>query len=95
MARYVILNAVFILGILITILGTKHAVFTKHKLATLAYLLLLTAVFDNLIIAAGIVDYNNAHILGIRLLYAPIEDFAYTIAAVIVVPAVYEWRHPQ
>jgi lycopene cyclase domain-containing protein len=52
-------------------------------------MLLLTAIFDNLIIASGIVAYDSSKISGIFIGLAPIEDFAYTIAAVLIVPSVW------
>ncbi len=56
---------------------------------TLLVLLVFTAVFDNLIIGAGIVAYDPAKISGIFIGIAPIEDFAYTIAAVLVLPTLW------
>jgi lycopene cyclase domain-containing protein len=50
---------------------------------TLAALTVLTAVFDSLIIWSGIVDYNYESTLGVTVWRAPIEDFFYTIVAVI------------
>jgi lycopene cyclase domain-containing protein len=50
----------------------------------IAALLIGTAVFDNLIIAAGLVAYDDSLNLGIRIGLAPIEDFLYAIAAVMV-----------
>jgi lycopene cyclase domain-containing protein len=52
-------------------------------------LLVFTAVFDNLIIAAGIVAYDPAKISGVMIGIAPIEDFAYTLAAVLVLPTLW------
>jgi lycopene cyclase domain-containing protein len=49
----------------------------------MGFLVLLTAVFDQLLTGLPIVFYNEANISGIRLFYAPIEDFTYTIAVVI------------
>lgn len=48
----------------------------------LLIMLLLTAIFDNIITGLPIVVYDEAKISGLRLLYAPIEDFGYTVAAV-------------
>lgn len=56
---------------------------------TLIVLLVFTAVFDNLIIAAGIVAYDPAKISGVFIGIAPIEDFAYTLAAVLVLPTLW------
>jgi len=58
-------------------------------LVALGPMLVVTAVFDNLIIASGIVDYDSTKISGGMIGLAPIEDFAYTIAAVLIVPSVW------
>ena len=52
-------------------------------------LLLMTVVFDNAIIGAGIVAYDPDKILGVMLGLAPIEDFAYALAAILIVPAIW------
>ena len=57
--------------------------------ATAAILLVLTAVFDNLMIAAGLFGYNPDRISGAFLGAAPLEDFAYSIAAVLLLPALW------
>lgn len=49
-----------------------------------AGLLIGTAVFDNLIIGAGLVAYDESRILGVRIGLAPIEDFLYAIVAVMI-----------
>ena len=54
-------------------------------------MLTLTLVFDNLIIGTGIVDYNPEKISGIRLGFAPIEDFAYTLVALVLVPSLFNF----
>ena len=56
---------------------------------TLVVMLTLTAVFDNVIILSGTVDYDPNKIIGWLIGVAPIEDFAYTIAAVFLVPALW------
>jgi len=61
----------------------------KPVLKAAAVMLTLTLVFDNLIIGTGIVDYDPEKILGIRLGLAPIEDFAYTIVALVLVPSLF------
>jgi lycopene cyclase domain-containing protein len=53
-------------------------------------LLILTAVFDSLIIWAKLVAYNPQKILGWHIGQAPIEDFAYVLVAVILIP--YLWK---
>ena len=52
-------------------------------------MMLLTAVFDNAIIGFGLVDYDESLISGLRIGFAPIEDFAYTVAALLIIPALW------
>lgn len=56
---------------------------------TLIPMLLLTAIFDNAIIAADIVAYDPTKVSGVTVGLAPIEDFAYTVAAVLLVPSIW------
>ncbi|MGI6879453.1 lycopene cyclase domain-containing protein [Microbacterium sp. gxy059] len=53
-------------------------------------LIVLTAVFDNAMIAAGLFAYDDARISGLRVGAAPIEDFAYPLAAAVLLPEL--WR---
>ncbi|MGH3704996.1 MAG: lycopene cyclase domain-containing protein [Agromyces sp.] len=46
-------------------------------------LVLLTIAFDSIMIATGLFDYADAHIWGVRLGLAPVEDLAYPIAGVL------------
>ena len=46
-------------------------------------LLVLTAVFDSVMIAAGLFGYADGTRLGPAIGLAPIEDFAYPVAAVL------------
>jgi lycopene cyclase domain-containing protein len=55
-----------------------------------AALLLITAVFDNVMIAVGLVGYDDARISGLLLGIAPIEDFAYAIGAAVLLPALWQ-----
>lgn len=55
----------------------------------LAVLLVLTAVFDNLMISVGLVDYDPALRLGWSVGVAPVEDFAYPVAGVLLLPALW------
>ena len=68
--------------------GRRPNLLAKYAL-TLVVLLVFTAVFDNLIIGAGIVAYDPTKISGVMIGIAPIEDFAYTVAAVLVLPTLW------
>jgi lycopene cyclase domain-containing protein len=52
-------------------------------------LILLTAVFDNVMIAAGLFTYPTEHLSGMRIGLAPLEDFSYPLCAAFLVPAVF------
>ena len=56
---------------------------------SLVVLVILTAIFDNLMILAGLVAYDDALTSGIRLGVAPVEDFSYAVAAAVFVPSVW------
>lgn len=52
-------------------------------------LVLLTAVFDNVMIALDLFTYPPEHLTGVRIGLAPIEDFAYPACAAFLVPSVF------
>jgi lycopene cyclase domain-containing protein len=52
-------------------------------------LLVLTAVFDNLMIGSGLMRYDEQNITGLRLGLVPIEDFAYPTAGLLLLPALW------
>jgi len=56
---------------------------------TAVVLLVLTAVFDNVLVATGIVGYDADRISGVLVGVAPIEDFAYAVAAVVLLPSLW------
>lgn len=54
-----------------------------------ACLVAATAVFDNVLIALRIVAYDPHAISGVFVGIAPVEDFAYTLAVVVLLPAIW------
>ena len=80
------LNAVFLGGVALVaigaVLGRRGPRWRAIGLAAIP-LPILTAVFDNVLVATGIVGYAPDRISGIRLGVAPLEDFAYAVAAVV------------
>lgn len=56
---------------------------------TMALLLVMTAVFDNIMIGVGLVGYDPSLISGAFIGIAPLEDFAYAIAAVVLLPTLW------
>ena len=84
------MNLIFLViaGIATWIIKSRFQCFTTP--IVLLPMLVLTAVFDNLIILAGIVAYDETKLLGINVGAVPIEDFAYTVVAVLLVPAIWK-----
>ena len=92
MATYFILNIIF-MSVTLLILRVKLRMPSKPWWLTLVILLLMTAVFDALIIGAGIVDYDRSKLLGLYVGNVPVEDFMYAILAVMILPTL--WRRME
>ena len=84
------MNLIFLViaGIATWIIKSRFQCFTTP--IVILPMLILTAVFDNLIILAGIVDYDATKLMGIYVGVVPIEDFAYTVVAVMLVPVIWK-----
>ena len=90
MITYLIINTVFVAVVLLIMRLFKISI-SKKWLIALVPLLILTAVFDPLIIYFDIVGYDHGKTLGLSLFGAPIEDFMYSLLAAIFVPSL--WNH--
>ena len=86
-------NAVLNLIVLAVLLGVSWPVLRRLRggpiAGTVLALCLLTAVFDTAMIAADLYVYHGDKILGIYVWRAPIEDFAYAVAAAIGMPVLW------
>jgi lycopene cyclase domain-containing protein len=95
---YWALNAVFLglvaLVALAAVLFRRPPRWSAVALAAIP-LLLLTAIFDNVLVAAGIVAYDPDLISGILVGLAPLEDFCYPLAAVVLLPSVWSLLGPR
>ena len=89
MATYLVVNLIFLAAV-IGLLGVRLRRPSKKTLIVLGILLVMTAVFDSLIIHFGIVAYDTSKILGVYVGRAPIEDFFYAVLALIIVVNVWE-----
>jgi lycopene cyclase domain-containing protein len=89
---YWALNAIF-LGVVVVValaaIVTRRAPRWLAVLIAAGALLILTALFDNVMIGVGLVGYNRALISGVFVGRAPVEDFAYAVAAVVLLPSVW------
>lgn len=85
MATYLVMGLPFIAAVLaldLLILKTK-VITNKRFWIVLALMLIMTAIFDQVLTGLPIVTYNEAKMLGLKIGYAPIEDFMYSFAAVV------------
>jgi lycopene cyclase domain-containing protein len=86
-----------LLTIIVLAIFTLYAILMRRwlNLKPLGYaailMFTLTAIFDNVIIGTGIVAYDEDKLLGLKILYAPIEDFAYTAVALVLVPSLFNF----
>ncbi len=78
---YLGLNAFFLGAVILVGLAMRKQLPWRAIFLATGVLVIATAIFDNLIVGTGIVAYDESLILGIKIGYAPIEDFAYALAA--------------
>ena len=89
---YWALNAIFLAAVAAVALAavlSKRAPRWRSVGLVLLVVLLTTAIFDNLMIAVGLVGYDEAKISGVFVGVAPLEDFAYALAAVVLLPCLW------
>jgi lycopene cyclase domain-containing protein len=77
---YFVMNVFFLVPLLVIALFMRKQLPWRAILLATGTLLVITAIFDNLIIGTGIVAYDEALISGIKIGLAPIEDFSYSLA---------------
>lgn len=76
-------------GIALTFAARGRAARPAAVVVTLVALFVLTAVFDTVMIAAGLFHYSPDHLAGVHIGLAPVEDFAYPLAGVLLLPALW------
>ncbi|MBH0022893.1 lycopene cyclase domain-containing protein [Salinibacterium sp. SWN248] len=89
---YWLLNAVFlglVAALVIAVVVRRRSPQLRAIAITMGILLVMTAVFDNVMISVGLVGYSAEAISGAFIGVAPLEDFAYTIAAVVGLPCLW------
>lgn len=89
MMTYFWMNVVFfiILAGVLVVFGRR--IHTRALLMSLVVVVGMTAVFDPIMIAIGLVEYDSSKLLGAYWLGAPLEDFAYALFAVPFVAALW------
>lgn len=94
---YWAINSIFLTvavasAVLATVLvarGIRRGIAVRSILVALVVVLVMTAVFDNVMIGVGLVAYDPSRISGAFIGIAPLEDFAYAIGAVILLPSLW------
>jgi lycopene cyclase domain-containing protein len=89
---YWALNAIFlavVAAVVVAALVARRGPRWASVGLVLALVLVMTAVFDNVMIGVGLVGYEKSLISGAFIGIAPLEDFAYAIAAVVLLPTVW------
>lgn len=86
---YVILSVAVLAALSLVCVPTLRHLPLRPLAFTSLALVALTAVFDNIIVGLDIVAYDASKISGLLVPIAPIEDFAYAIGAVLLVPTVW------
>lgn len=89
---YWALNAVFLAVVVVVAVVAvlvRRPPAAASVLLGLGVLLVMTAVFDNVMIGIGLVGYNASLISGAFVGIAPLEDFAYAIAAAVLLPSLW------
>ena len=89
--NYFWLNCIFLAAVLLLALPVMAQIKWRAIAYATAALLAITAIFDNVIIGLGIVGYDPKLISGIKVGLAPIEDFAYSLAAPLLITVILEY----
>jgi len=86
-------NLTLNIGVLVVLVAVSAPVLRRLRgwpvIGTIAHLSMLTLIFDTLMIGVGLYVFDPAKIVGIYLWGAPLEDFAYAIAAGIAMPVLW------
>ncbi len=86
---YLWLNLIFSAAAIALAMFFARGVRVRSIVVTGLALIAITAIGDSLIVGSGIVAYDPAKILGIMVGFAPVEDFAYAIVAIVLVPVIW------
>ncbi|TFB95317.1 MULTISPECIES: lycopene cyclase domain-containing protein [unclassified Cryobacterium] len=91
---YLLLDLVFVVAAALAavVAGLRRRPSRRRVAAigcALLAVLVLSAIFDNVMIGVGLVAYDPAHTSGLRLGLAPVEDFAYPLATALLLPALW------
>ena len=87
--NFIFLGISAVMLLVAVLVRRPRGLFWGSLVASFVLLGVLTAIFDNLMIAAGIMTYTEHNISGVQIGLAPLEDFAYPFAGVLLLPALW------
>jgi lycopene cyclase domain-containing protein len=90
MMRYQLFDLIMLTAVGVVVLGLRVRLPWRPLHIAIGTLLILTVIFDNLLVAMDTFRYHPEHISNWLVGRAPIEDCLYAIAAAILVPALWE-----
>ncbi|RHA41621.1 lycopene cyclase domain-containing protein [Cellulomonas rhizosphaerae] len=79
----------------VTGLRRREPHFWSSIALTAVVLLVLTVVFDSLMVASDLFRYDEANLVGVRIWLTPVEDLAWPIAAALLLPSVWVLLGPS
>lgn len=85
----IVLNVLVLVALLLVSWPVLRRMRGGPVLGAVAFVCLLTLVFDTLMIDVGLYVFDPDKILGVYLWGAPLEDFAYAIAAAVGMPVLW------
>lgn len=88
LAGLFVLGAVLFLALAVALRRPTRRWWLATALTAVA-LVVLTAVFDSLMIAVDLFRFDTSQLVGVRIGLAPLEDFAWPLAAVAFLPALW------
>lgn len=92
MYSYLLIDVLFLAIIAVLYAVKRPKVSYKKIFLVVLVLVILTAIFDNVLIVSQIVKYHSESMLGLYVGVAPIEDFAYSLAAAFIVALLWEGK---
>ncbi|MBI9114405.1 lycopene cyclase domain-containing protein [Sanguibacter suaedae] len=100
---YLLLNAVFLVVVLAVVAGVRLRARRTGPPPrphgrpwwllvgiVMAVLVILTVVFDSVMIAADLFRFSDEHMTGLRVWLAPVEDLAWPVAAALLLPTLWD-----
>lgn len=88
---FLVIAGIVLTGALMSV-SSRRALVKRWWLSIVATgvaVMILTTVFDNVMISAGLMTYAPTEIFGAFIGLAPVEDFAYPLAALILLPSLW------